>query len=203
MTSLPRHPTTSLIALLVVATLAAVASACDVRDQDIDDATRARVVAAGDSVATQLAGTLSGMLFGAIAEGGPEHAIAICVQEAHALADSVAQARGEGWEVKRTTRRTRNPANAPDRLEQSALDRFHAAEADGGLAHYVQRTPEGSYRYYRPLRTAPMCLECHGDRDQLDPRVRRVLDERYPHDQATGYGDGELRGLIRVTVPAS
>jgi tetratricopeptide (TPR) repeat protein len=191
------------------ALLAVAVSACAPQDRDaelveeVDDATHARVVASGDSAASTLAVTLSGKLFDAISDGGPAFAIDFCAQEAQALAAAVASSMGPGWEVKRTSRRTRNPANAPDPGEQSALALFHEAEADGGLEHLVQRTRDGGYRYYRPLRIAPLCLECHGSPAAMDADVRQVLSERYPDDQATGYGTGELRGLIRVTVPAS
>lgn len=170
----------------------------------VDDDTRARVVAAASPAASLLAGTLSGELMAAVAQGGPAHAIGFCAEEALELTGLVAAEMGEGWQVKRTARRTRNPANAPDELEADALDRFHAAEAEGAtLEELVQRTPEGDFRYYRPLRIAPLCVECHGTRDAMDPAVLEALDARYPDDQATGYAEGELRGLIRITVPAA
>lgn len=181
-------------------------AACDARVDEahvVDDETRARVVATAGPAASHLAGTLSGELMAAVAEGGPAHAIGFCANEALELTSQVAAGMGDGWLVKRTARQTRNPANAPDELEASALERFHSAEAEGaGLEELVQRTPEGDYRYYRPLRIAPLCMECHGPRDAMQPAVLEAVDARYPDDQATGYTEGELRGLIRITVPA-
>jgi hypothetical protein len=49
---------------------------------------------------------------------------------------------------------------------------------------------------------APMCVACHGPADRLDPDVQAILLERYPDDQATGYEPGDLRGVVRATVPA-
>lgn len=170
---------------------------------EVDDATRDRVVALGDTAAMSLVRTLGGKLNGQLASNGPAGAIQFCAGEAQALTDSVSAALGPEWEVKRTTRQTRNPRNAPDSLEAVALERFHAAEAAGEeLASHVQRTETGNYRYYMPLRMGHMCLECHGQRDELDREVRDLLDTRYPADQATGYAEGDLRGVVRVTVPA-
>jgi hypothetical protein len=196
---------------LALALLAA--SACDTgrppqaSDQEthreLDQETHDRVVALGGSAATTFAQTLAAGLFAEIEEGGTAHAIDFCSREAEALADSVRRDLGPGWEVKRTTRRTRNPDNEPDDLERQALDRFHAAwDADEPLEHHVQRTPSGNYRFYRPLMIAPLCVQCHGPRDDLDPTVRGILEERYPHDTAVGYTVGDFRGLVRVTVPA-
>lgn len=199
----PRSPAAPLAsALLGLAVLLALPG-CDAPEEGIDDATRARVVALGDSAAMSLVRTLGGKLNGQLASGGPAGAIDFCAGEAQSLTDSISETLGAGWEVKRTTRRTRNPRNAPDSLEARALEFFHGADAAGEEpAHQVQRTPAGDYRYYMPLRMGRMCLECHGDRDTMDPAVRQVLDTRYPADQATGYHEGELRGVVRVTVPA-
>lgn len=170
----------------------------------VDDETSARVVAVASPAASRLAGTLSGELMAAVREGGPAHAIDFCATEALELTGRVAAESGEGWQVKRTARRVRNPANAPDDLEADALDRFHAAETEGDrLEELVQRTSEGDYRFYRALRIAPLCMECHGPREAMQPAVLEALDARYPDDQATGYTEGELRGLIRITVPAA
>lgn len=183
-------------------------------DGAIDDGTRAEVAALGDSAAMSLVRALAGHLNGALASGGPAEAITFCADRAQPLTDSISRSLGPGWEVKRTTLRTRNPLDAPDSLEALALRYFRERETggsetagsetaggDGSQEGYVQRTAGGDFRYYMPLRVGHMCLQCHGDRSSLDPEVRRVLDERYPVDQATGYAQGDLRGVVRVTVP--
>jgi hypothetical protein len=42
---------------------------------------------------------------------------------------------------------------------------------------------------------------CHGIEEQLNPRVRAELKDRYPKDQAIGFRDGDLRGWIWVELP--
>ncbi|MEJ2502763.1 MAG: DUF3365 domain-containing protein [Gemmatimonadota bacterium] len=188
---------------LLLLPLLAVAIGCGT-GAEIPESTRARVAAAGDSAAMTLVRTLGGKLNGQLASHGPAGAIEFCAGRARELTDSVSEALGPGWEVRRTTRRTRNPRNAPDSLEAVALEYFHAAEGrDSTPGSLVQRTPDGDYRYYMPLRLGSACLECHGPRDALDPAVRAVLDTRYPVDQATGYREGDLRGVVRVTIPGA
>jgi hypothetical protein len=186
------------IAILVPAVFA---TACG--EASLDDATRERVVAAGDSAAMTLVRTLGGRLNVHLATGGPGEAIAFCSTEAQRLTDSLSTELGEGWEVRRTTLQTRNPRNTPDAREAEALTYFQTTLRDTGelAAHLVQATSDGDYRYYMPLQLGHMCLECHGPRDGLDPAVRRTLDERYPADRATGYARGDFRGVVRVTVP--
>jgi hypothetical protein len=207
LTIIARDATDWLRAIPAVLVLTGLVTACARPGDDpdvVDPTTRERVVAAAEPAATELARTLSGQLLAAVADGGPAGAIEFCSREAVLLSDGVVAELGEGWAVKRTALRTRNPANAPDALEARALDRFHAAEsAGGGLEDHVQRTADGDFRYYRPLRIAPLCMECHGDPEAMQPAVRQALADRYPEDAATGYAVGELRGLIRVSVPAS
>jgi hypothetical protein len=53
----------------------------------------------------------------------------------------------------------------------------------------------------RPIAHRAICSPCHGRDDQLTPKVRAELAERYPKDRATGFKDGDLRGWLWVEVP--
>lgn len=158
----------------------------------------------GAAAADALVGTLIGHLTAALDEGGPEGAIAFCATEALLLtADAVGSM--EGVEIKRTSTRVRNPANAPDSLEALALAYFEEQlGATGTLpAAWLQAEGEAALRYYRPLVVNQLCVQCHGPMGALSPAVLAALDERYPEDQATGYLAGDLRGLIRVRIARS
>jgi hypothetical protein len=62
------------------------------------------------------------------------------------------------------------------------------------------KPPQRILRLLRPITIGKPCLACHGDPATIDPAVRKVLAGRYPHDQAVGYKEGDLRGAISVTV---
>jgi len=157
----------------------------------------------GGGAANRLAGTLIGQLSAAMEEGGPAGAIDFCATRAMPLTEEV-NASLEGLRVKRTTRGLRNPANAPDSLEEVALAWFEAEQARGGVlpSAWVQDAGD-EVRYYRPLVTNGLCVQCHGPVESLADDVRAALAERYPDDAATGYVAGDLRGLIRVSIPRS
>ena len=68
--------------------------------------------------------------------------------------------------------------------------------------------------YFRYMRSITMpglptepphlpCLKCHGTIDQLGPGVTGVLQEEYPHDLATGYKKGDVRGAWTIKIPLS
>ena len=193
--------------------LVALAAACsrDVPDEpeapqaprfEISEADMDLVLETGSAAAGRLAGTLIQNLTAAMDEGGPEGAIDFCSTEAMPITDRV-NASLRGIEVKRTSTRIRNPANAADSLEAAALAWFEEQIATTGSVpdFWVQPEREGAARFYRPLVANAMCVQCHGPVESLSPAVAAALAERYPDDEATGYAPGDLRGLIRVTVP--
>ena len=158
----------------------------------------------GAPAAGALAEELVGRLSHAIDEEGLAGAVDFCADVAIPLTQQVEDRFDPPLGLKRATLRARNPDNAPDEYEERLLHYLAALEErdpEGVPAELTARGPEGSLRYYRLLRAAPMCLNCHGDVETMDPEVRELLRERYPDDQATGYQAGELRGVIRVEVP--
>jgi hypothetical protein len=156
----------------------------------------------GSAATRALMGMLQANLVAAMQEGGPVHAVEFCAGQALTLTDSVARGLGEGISLKRVSSRHRNPVNAPDAEEVKALRHFRAVlDESGSLPEdWVQQTPSGDLRYYRPLVIAPPCLACHGDPAEMDAAVVEAIREKYPEDQATGYTAGDLRGLIRVGI---
>ncbi|MFW6089356.1 MAG: Tll0287-like domain-containing protein [Gemmatimonadota bacterium] len=176
----------------------------DASDALTPPAVEAAVVALGSEAAQELASSLIGRLQTVLAEEGAAGAVAFCSAEGLPLTADVS--REVGFDIKRTSSRIRNPANAPDLLERVALDHFEQIQASGDSlpARFVQRLPGGEgFRYYQPLRVQPFCVQCHGASEELADGVATVLAEHYPEDEATGYSAGDFRGLIRVTVPAS
>ncbi len=141
--------------------------------------------------------SLGSNLMAAIDRDGAVGAVRFCNVEAMPLRRQIEEE--AGLSIKRTSWRVRNPANAPDALDQTALDHF--AAATGAPQPWVQSDGGGGYLFYRPLPTGGVCLNCHGAPDQLAEGIPEVLRELYPDDRAVGFSEGELRGLLRVSVP--
>ena len=149
------------------------------------------------------AGELQSALKGALESGGPTEAIAVCRDLAPQIASGLSRQSGAG--VGRISLRYRNPLNAPDAQQQEVLGAFAesmAAQSDSAAAlpEYFTVEADGSARYLKAIPTAPLCLTCHGE--TLAEPVSRQLAADYPHDLATGYGLGELRGAFSVVWPA-
>lgn len=108
-------------------------------------------------------------------------------------------ARNLGYGLRQVSERYRNPDNAPDAFEISALHQFYA---DDSLAEvYAPTTLAGQpvFRYLRSFVAKKSCLQCHG-RPETAPEF---LKNRYPveKDQAYHYRLGEVIGAASIIIP--
>lgn len=67
------------------------------------------------------------------------------------------------------------------------LETFEAAPAPAVAARYMKAIP-----------VEPPCLACHGN---PEGEVGDALRNGYPHDRATGYSPGDIRGAFYVVWP--
>ncbi|WKW51759.1 Tll0287-like domain-containing protein [Rhodomicrobium lacus] len=151
----------------------------------------------------RFADRLKGELVGAMKAGGPVAAIGVCNTAAPAIAS---EASADGWIVRRTSLKLRNPATAPDAWETETLARFEAAKAGGADPAKLERAEilesDGArrFRYMKAIPTAAEpCLACHGT--NLAEPVKVKLAELYPDDKATGYSAGDIRGAFTLSKP--
>lgn len=101
----------------------------------------------------------------------------------------------KGVEVGRTSHRVRNPENEPTDLLQAPLDYYLEMERLGKeTSGQITQLPSGDWLYVEPIYTQPVCLACHGE--NIAPEVQTAINEKYPNDQATGFKEGELRGMF-------
>lgn len=157
-------------------------------------------------VAEQLVQQISGELRREMDLTGPLRGLVVCKFGAPEIAS--ATSRRTGWRVSRVSLRTRNPAlGLPDPWEHRVLVEFdqrvaRGEKADGMEFGEVVREPGGSYfRYMKALPVSQVCLNCHGPVESLAAEVRERLALDYPHDRATGYAVGQVRGAVTVKRP--
>ncbi|MHC4276024.1 MAG: Tll0287-like domain-containing protein [Planctomycetota bacterium] len=110
-----------------------------------------------------------------------------------------------GINIKQTSLKIRNPKNAPIKWEREAMERFELPDYPKGAAIAELTIADGEevYRYIKPIYVTKACLQCHGKRETIREDIRKYLETHYPDDVATGYKEGDLRGGIRITIPAN
>jgi hypothetical protein len=161
-------------------------------------------VAEAKTIVQEFATTLQGELQAAMKEGGPTNAISVCQDRAPAIAADLAER--SGWQVGRTSLKTRNTArNAPDAWEAEVLADFDARRAAGedvqpmAYAAVVESDDGKTFRFMKAIPTTEVCLACHGS--DITPEVAAAIDERYPDDMARGYSLGDVRGAFSLSKP--
>jgi len=152
-----------------------------------------------------LGGALKHRLQQAVKSGGLEAG----VDECHLAAEPIARdLSNNGWTVRRTALKVRNPNNTPDDWEREQLEVFaqvlneqlqqhEKAPATAPLEATQYNEITGEFRYMRAIPTQQVCMACHGE--IVAPSVKARIDKHYPHDQATGFTLGELRGAFTLT----
>ncbi len=127
-------------------------------------------------------------------EDGPVEAISACLVEAPKVAETASSG---AIKVGRTSRKLRNPNNAPKPWMEPLL-RVYETEPE-------QREPravlidEKTVGYVEPIFLQPLCVTCHGA--ELAPDLQAKLKELYPFDQAIGYAPGDFRGVFWAELP--
>jgi Protein of unknown function (DUF3365) len=140
-----------------------------------------------------------------VQEKGPAEALTQCSAVTQAMAQ---QHELQGWRVRRVSQKVRNPANAPNQHETKILKDFETLKRAGRLdpdipnARIDVRDGKRDLWYMRPiLITHPVCLQCHGQPEDLLPAVKALLQKVYPRDRATGYQLHDILGAVSIETP--
>ncbi len=142
----------------------------------------------------------------AVAEKGVAGAIPVCKVQAPELIKAKRQE--TGWDIRRVSLKTRNAERGtPDLWEVRQLVDFNIRAANGEKPETLEKSEivniDGKqvFRYMKALPVADVCIKCHGPTDGLEAGLKSTLAASYPHDQATGYAKGEIRGALTVKRP--
>lgn len=139
--------------------------------------------------------SLKATLTSALAEG-PVAAIEACAVSAPGLAAAAAH---DGVKVGRSAVKLRNPVNAPPAWVVGPMTELAAAPPKEG-DHRVVDLPGGGTGYVETILVGEPCVKCHGAEAGVSPEVRALLKQKYPADQATGFAQGQFRGVFWAEV---
>lgn len=127
-------------------------------------------------------------------ETSPESAIDVCRKRAPELARAASTG---NVTVGRSALKLRNPANAPKPWLEKAMAEL-ASEKSGSEAHRVVTLSDGTVGYAEAIWMASPCLACHGK--SLAPELAAKLKTAFPKDAATGFAQGDFRGVFWAEV---
>lgn len=135
--------------------------------------------------------TLRRALTTTISEKGLVYAIQFCSEAAYPI---TAAYTCKDISIRRAADRYRNPRNQADSLEIAMLEIFRSQNKSPRILR-----KDGEVHFVKPIFVQGMCLYCHGlPEKEIQPEVYSAIKEKYPADRATGYREGDLRGLWHV-----
>ncbi len=145
----------------------------------------------GNALVAMTFDTLRHSLLAAVGEHGFPYAITFCNEHAESLTSTYAE---NDATIRRASMRYRNPLNEPDSLERIIFTQF---EKEGPSTKII--LTQGEVHFIKPIFMQAMCLNCHGiPNEQILPETLEKIRDSYPADQATGYAEGDLRGIWHI-----
>gem|GEM_PF-536560 len=117
--------------------------------------------------------------------------VILCSQKAQEMTKNYNESLKDGWSVRRTAIKYRNPENRPDRVDLAVMEKIIK---DGNFSKPLITDVNSTHRVYIPLVTKKPCLACHGDK--IDSKTKEEITKRYPEDLAVGFKEGQFRGVI-------
>ncbi len=136
----------------------------------------------------------------AMEKGGVLGAITFCNTAAIKLTDSLSIAHKHS--IKRLSDRPRNQMNQASRAEEKLVAAYSKDLATGkNIRPSAFKKENGGYRYYQPIVSNKLCLNCHGVvGQQVNEKTFAQIKALYPNDKATGYAANQIRGLWAIDI---
>lgn len=165
----------------------------------LDDSLKVVLTNKGIEIAVLTTSALQKALKGAIQEGGLEYAIKFCNLEALEITDSISEM--ESVAVKRVAKKYRNPLNEMNDLENDLFASYVSQlQNEQSLHPVIMADSKGHPVFYQPIYTGALCLNCHGEMGtNINAELAGTIQKLYPEDQATGFKEGQLRGMWAIT----
>lgn len=151
----------------------------------------------GQQIATETKESIGKNLMNALKTQKTEDALTFCNRVAIPLTNN--QAKTSNVSIKRATDKARNPNNLATIEELKYINIFKKEILSGKTPTPVIISANNEYRFYAPIITSSICLQCHGKiNSDIKSGVLQKLKTLYPNDKATGYSSNELRGVFSI-----
>lgn len=153
----------------------------------------------GEEVAKSSFKELSRNLVEHMKQGGPLQAISFCNEQALPITDQLSEK--YNVTIKRTSNKLRNTKNKPTEREKQIIDNYiNLQKIEKNLMPIVEIDNTNKKHFYAPITIKANCLVCHGKiGEAVNAKTDSVINIFYPNDKATGYKEGDVRGIWSIT----
>ena len=153
----------------------------------------------GKEIAQATFKELSTNLMTQMKAGGPAQAIPFCNQQASPIAEELSKK--YDVVIKRTSNKLRSCENDPSEREIEIIDTYQQLLLENKeLKPIVEIDTDQKKHFYAPIKIKANCLVCHGKvNETMTVKTDSIIKSIYQFDIATGYNEGDLRGLWSIT----
>ena len=153
----------------------------------------------GKEIAQASFNELSTNLMTQMKAGGPAKAIPFCKDEALNILDELSKKHNAI--VKRSSDQLRSCKIEPKERELEVIEAYKQSKENGEeLLPIVEIDLENKKHFYAPIIVQAKCLTCHGKvNETMTVKTDSIIKSIYPFDIATGYSEGDVRGVWSIT----
>lgn len=153
----------------------------------------------GKEIAQATANHLGGQLVEVMNEGGVEQAVPFCNLMATHLTNEMSEKYNAT--IKRTSLQLRNENNKPNDEETKILLQYkNLIDTNKQPMPIVEIDKSGNPHFYAPILLQQKCLICHGViGENVTYKTDSIIKSIYSNDIATGFKEGDLRGIWSIT----
>lgn len=152
----------------------------------------------GKEIAQATFKALSSELMIQMKAGGPAQAIPFCNQKAAPITAQLSEQYNAV--IKRTSNQLRSCDNEPTERELEIIEDYKNLKSNGKpLKPIVELDSAKAKHFYAPIIISANCLVCHGKiNETMTVKTDSIIKTMYPFDIATGYNEGDLRGVWSI-----
>ena len=116
---------------------------------------------------------------------------------------AVLKAKSRGIEVSRISLSPRKKSHSLDSVELEVYSAFqYAAQQQLKMTPSLEEVNETTLRYWAPIIMKKACQRCHGKKGiHINTKTEKLLQKKFPEDQAFNFEEGALMGLWRIKIP--
>jgi hypothetical protein len=158
-----------------------------------------KYISKGKEIAKASFNELSSQLMAQMKEGGPAQAIPFCKEKAPVILGKLSAK--YDVTIKRSSDLLRSCKIEPTERELEIIYSYQKLISEKKeLNPVVEIDSNNKKHFYAPIKIKANCLVCHGKLNEtLSVQTDSIIKSIYPFDIATGYEEGDLRGVWSIT----
>jgi hypothetical protein len=155
--------------------------------------------AKGKEIAQASFNELSSQLMTQMKAGGPAQAVPFCKDQAAPILAKLSSKYDAN--IKRSSDLLRSCKIEPTERELEIIYNYKKLVSENNeLKPIVEIDEANKKHYYAPIIVKANCLVCHGKvNETLSVKTDSIIKLIYPFDIATGYSEGDVRGIWSIT----